>query len=1001
MAKMHEDPKIAAGTDPSLRERAEQQVWAMEIEAIYASAPVGLCVLDTDLRFVRVNERFAEINGVSISDHIGRTVGEVVPDLAGAAENLLRKVIATGEPVRNAEISGETPAQPGVLRTWVEHWLPLKDRDGRVVGINIVATEITDRKRIEEELRHRAEMFQRLIDTVPVMIVIFDPKLQRFQFNRALREILGWSEEDAVEGDFMAKVYPDQEYRAKVSEFMQSLESGWRDWKATAKDGSVVESSWSNISLSDDTWIGIGIDLRERKGAEEALLESEERFRLLTENASDVVIILDAEGNISYVSPSAMQVGGYAPADLIGRSILGLVHPEDRLLVINALQHAAVRPKERITLEVRVRHTSGEWLYMDVIGVNLLEEAAVRGIVVNARDVTERKRAEEAMRESEERFRLALRNSPVSVAAQDRDLRYVWAYNQRSVRPDQLIGHLDHEIFTAEEAAHFTAIKRRVLEEGIEQCEQIWLDRPTGRMYLDIIWEPIRDRDGRIIGVASATVDLTTIKLAEEALRENEEKYRLLFDNSIDGILLTEPDGTILAANHGACRMLGRTEEEIRQAGRSGIVDMDDPKIPFVLEERARTGKAQSELTFIRKDGTRFKAEVSSALFKNRDGRTQTSMIFRDITERKRAEEALRESEEKFRQLFESMGEGFVLHEMVYDDGRPVDYLVLDINPAYEKITGLQREQVKGKGITEIIPVIEPIWFERYDEVARLGRAIRFEDYNVGLDRWYSIYAFPMHKENQFAVIFTDITERKRAEEALQRRTDDLVRLNQEVVAARDEASLYLDIMTHDVRNANNVSSMYADLLADLAQGDLKTYVEKLHDSIERSSEILKNVATIRRAHEEFGRLVPVNLDAVIRGEIGNSPGATIRYDDLQVEVLADNLLPMVFTNLISNAVKFGGPAVEIIIRVRERDGEVEVSVEDTGPGVPDHDKEAIFQRFERGHVKGRGEGLGLFIARTLVERYDGRIWIEDRLGGHPECGAAFRFTLRRAGEER
>ena len=114
----------------------------------------------------------------------------------------------------------------------------------------------------------------------------------------------------------------------------------------------------------------------------------------------------------------------------------------------------------------------------------------------------------------------------MSVAAQDRDLRYVWAYNQRSAGPDQIVGHLDHEIFTAEEAAHFTAIERRVLEEGIEQREQIWLDRPTGRMYLDIIWEPIRDRDGRIIGVASATVDLTTTKLAEEALRESEERER-------------------------------------------------------------------------------------------------------------------------------------------------------------------------------------------------------------------------------------------------------------------------------------------------------------------------------------------------------------------------------------------------------------------------------------------------------------------------------------------
>ena len=111
-----------------------------------------------------------------------------------------------------------------------------------------------------------------------------------------------------------------------------------------------------------------------------------------------------------------------------------------------------------------------------------------------------------------------------------------------------------------------------------------------------------------------------------------------------------------------------------------------------------------------------------------------------------------------------------------------------------------------------------------------------------------------------------DITDRKRVEEALRRRTDDLVRQSRELEAARDEANMYVDIMTHDVRNANNVSSMYADLLVELACGrPVGSTPEKLHDSIDRSSEILRNVATIRRASEETGNLVPVNLDAVIR----------------------------------------------------------------------------------------------------------------------------------------
>jgi PAS domain S-box-containing protein len=243
-----------------------------------------------------------------------------------------------------------------------------------------------------------------------------------------------------------------------------------------------------------------------------------------------------------------------------------------------------------------------------------------------------------------------------------------------------------------------------------------------------------------------------------------------------------------------------------------------------------------------------------------------------------------------------------------------------------------------------------------------------------------------------------DITGRKQAEEALMRRTDDLIRLNAEVEAARNEAHLYLDIMTHDVRNANNVSSMYADLLIDLAEGDLKAYVVKLHESIERSSEILKNVATIRRTQEESVHLAPVDLDAVIRTEIATFPRASIRYVGLPVEVLADGLLSTVFNNLIGNAVKFGGSDAGITVRVGERDGEVLVSVEDTGPGIPDAVKRTLFTRFERGMARGKGEGLGLFIVRTLVTRYGGTVRVEDRVPGRPEEGAAFRFTLRKAG---
>jgi PAS domain S-box-containing protein len=142
-----------------------------------------------------------------------------------------------------------------------------------------------------------------------------------------------------------------------------------------------------------------------------------------------------------------------------------------------------------------------------------------RLIFLTCQDLTELRKTERALRESDQRFRLALRNAPVSVAAQDRNLRYIWAYNQKTARQDEIIGKLDSDIFMPEEAARITNIKQRVLNEGVEFREQIWLDRPGGRIFLDLCWEPLRDEKGEIAGVVSATVNLTQIKQAEEALK--------------------------------------------------------------------------------------------------------------------------------------------------------------------------------------------------------------------------------------------------------------------------------------------------------------------------------------------------------------------------------------------------------------------------------------------------------------------------------------------------
>ncbi|NYT05115.1 MAG: PAS domain-containing protein [Methanomicrobiales archaeon] len=212
-----------------------------------------------------------------------------------------------------------------------------------------------------------------------------------------------------------------------------------------------------------------------------------------------------------------------------------------------------------------------------------------------------------------------------------------------------------------------------------------------------------------------------------------------------------------------------------------------------------------------------------------------------------------------------------------------------------------------------------------------------------------------------------------------------------------DKANLYLDIMAHDIKNATTVSIMYADMLREIVTGEARDFSEKLMDSVRRTVEITDHVSTIRRLHEETPLLKPVNLDTIIKTEIARFPKTTIRYSPSSFSVCADDLVSEIFYNLIGNSVKFGGDGVEVFIRVQERQKELEITVEDSGPGIPDTMKNVIFDRFQRGSKKATGRGLGLYIVRTLIERYGGTVSVHDRVPDHPGQGASIRFTLKKA----
>jgi PAS domain-containing protein len=179
------------------------------------------------------------------------------------------------------DIQARLAAKEQVCREQAQEIVRLKSLQGRrpdsvhTSGAN--GSDIAEPNRMGRAVAHQKELLQSIVDNIPVFLVMYDPRLKRFRLNRHAEAVLGWTTADANTGDFMSKVYPDPAYRAGVVAYMQSLEPGWREWNVTTKGGGSVPSSWANIRLSDETMVGIGVDLRTRNQALQALQESERR----------------------------------------------------------------------------------------------------------------------------------------------------------------------------------------------------------------------------------------------------------------------------------------------------------------------------------------------------------------------------------------------------------------------------------------------------------------------------------------------------------------------------------------------------------------------------------------------------------------------------------------------------------------------------------------------------------------------------------------------------
>jgi PAS domain S-box-containing protein len=402
---------IGAYRDVTARKQAEAEVERQKafFEEIIASLESGVAVFDTDLRYTYASPN--SIRDPELRDWIvGKTVREY-GERKGLPDDVIRKrqegIERALRTRKTTEFEETIRAPDGGPMHVIRRSLPVLDENGEVLRIIGYSVDITERVRIAEVLRQSEEHFRALIENAHDITCILSPLGVMTYQSPSLARLLGWESDEMLGRSAWQFIHPDD-----VSRVVQTMSgilaepgtSRTVEYRFQRKDGEWRTVEAIGRTLSPDTaeqgLVANIRDITERQQAEQALQEREEHFRQLIENAHDITCILGVDGTMSYLSPSILRVLGYAPEELEGQVCFGYMHPEDVAGVMASIQGVLAEPGSTGYAAYRFRHADGSWRHLDAVGRMVDTEDASAGFVLNIRDVTERKEAEEALREA-------------------------------------------------------------------------------------------------------------------------------------------------------------------------------------------------------------------------------------------------------------------------------------------------------------------------------------------------------------------------------------------------------------------------------------------------------------------------------------------------------------------------------------------------------------------------------------------------------------------------
>ncbi len=794
-----------------------------------------------------------------------------------------------------------------------------------------------------------------------------------------------------------------------------------------ARDGNLHDTIYYKATYTDAHGeiaglIGAIIDITARTRAETALRDNEERWRAIVNSANEGILVYDRELDVIAGNQAAERILGLPLAEIIGAagftSLLPCVHADGRALLPQD-RPTRVTARTGKTLSnyiIGIKRPGGvyTWLSVNTGFLRHTEAADWYGVVSTFTDITAQRNAEAALRDSEERYRRTFEMAGSGLAHVDLEGRFL-RVNRRlceffGYSESELVGMLVKDLSHPADRDLADASRSKVLAGELDSArlEKRYLHKDGGVVWASIAIAMERDASGQPRYAISVIDDVTARREADGALRESEERYRRTFELAGSGVAHIALDRKFIRVNRRLCEILGYPEHEL--IGMTGREISHPGDLDVINSQRAKLyageiDRVRVEKRYVRKDRSIVWVAFSMVLERDEAGKPSYEIaIFDDITERRRAEAAVRESEERFRSLTQLSSDWYWEQDAQFG--------LTFMSRRMGERTGLDASAYLGRKRWDQ-PALNLTDADWASHRAQLERHEPFRDFEMerpnptGGTRWISVSGEPIFDQagvfRGYRGVGSDITERKRAEAELRRAHDEVAQKADELQRSNAELEQFAYVASHDLQEPLRMVSSYTQLLTkrygERFDGDAKEFMHYIVDGAARMKQLIEDLLAYSRVGTKGKEFRPVSVEAPLRKAITNlraaveESSAAVTWDPLPTVDADEVQLAQLFQNLIGNALKFRGPGVpRIHVAAADQDGDWHLTVADNGIGIEPQYFERIFMLFQRLHTMGDypGTGIGLAICKKVVERHGGRIWVSST----PGEGSQFHFTL-------